>query len=95
MKDLHTLSSPQVTPQDMADTFQPPFEKCVQQGGASGIMCAYNRVNGVPNCADYNLLTKTARSLWGFRGYLSTLLQMSFKLVMPPPPFDISVLLNV
>ncbi|KAG8632968.1 hypothetical protein MANES_18G069200v8 [Manihot esculenta] len=33
-------------------------------------MCAYNRVNGVPNCADYNLLSKTARGKWGFQGYI-------------------------
>lgn len=57
-----------VTKQDMADTFQPPFKSCVEKGGASGIMCAYNLVNGVPNCADYNLLTKTARGDWGFKG---------------------------
>lgn len=59
----------QVTKQDLADTYQPPFQSCIQQGQASGIMCAYNRVNGVPNCADYNLLTKIARGLWGFQGY--------------------------
>ncbi|RDX60226.1 putative beta-D-xylosidase 7, partial [Mucuna pruriens] len=59
-----------VTLQDLADTYQPPFQSCVQQGRASGIMCAYNRVNGVPNCADFNLLTGTARKQWGFHGYL-------------------------
>ncbi|GER53808.1 beta-xylosidase 1 [Striga asiatica] len=58
-----------VTKQDMADTFQPPFKSCVEDGRASGIMCAYNKVNGVPNCADYDLLTKTARKDWGFQGY--------------------------
>ncbi|KAK4483956.1 hypothetical protein RD792_011166 [Penstemon davidsonii] len=61
-----------VTQQDLADTYQPPFKSCVQQGKASGIMCAYNSVNGVPNCADYNLLTKTARAEWGFRGYITS-----------------------
>jgi beta-glucosidase-like glycosyl hydrolase len=59
----------QITQQDLVDTYLPPFQKCVQQGQASGIMCAYNRVNGVPNCADYNLLTKTARGAWSFKGY--------------------------
>lgn len=61
-----------VTKQDMADTFQPPFKSCVEEGRASGIMCAYNLVNGVPNCADYNLLTKTARGEWGFQGYITS-----------------------
>ncbi|KAL8058449.1 hypothetical protein ABFX02_03G019000 [Erythranthe guttata] len=59
-----------VTKQDLADTYQPPFKSCIQEGRASGIMCAYNRVNGVPNCADYDLLTKTARGEWGFQGYI-------------------------
>lgn len=61
-----------VTLQDLADTYQPPFKSCVQQGRASGIMCAYNRVNGVPNCADFNLLTKIARKQWGFHGYITS-----------------------
>ncbi|CAK9174271.1 unnamed protein product [Ilex paraguariensis] len=62
----------QVTKQDLADTYQPPFQSCIQEGRASGIMCAYNRVNGVPNCADYNLLTKTARVQWDFHGYITS-----------------------
>ncbi|XVE95337.1 hypothetical protein REPUB_Repub02eG0088300 [Reevesia pubescens] len=61
-----------VSLQDLADTYQPPFQSCIQQGKASGIMCAYNRVNGVPNCADYNLLSKTAREQWGFNGYITS-----------------------
>ncbi|XP_018849659.1 probable beta-D-xylosidase 7 [Juglans regia] len=61
-----------VTQQDLADTYQPPFESCIQEGRASGIMCAYNRVNGVPSCADYNLLSKTARGKWGFQGYITS-----------------------
>ncbi|EYU23220.1 hypothetical protein ABFS82_03G018800 [Erythranthe guttata] len=61
-----------VTKQDMADTYQPPFKSCVEKGRSSGIMCAYNLVNGVPNCADYDLLTKTARGKWGFKGYITS-----------------------
>ncbi|KAL5715911.1 xylan 1,4-beta-xylosidase [Ranunculus cassubicifolius] len=61
-----------VTAQDMADTYQPPFQRCVQDGRASGIMCAYNRVNGVPTCANYDLLTKVARGQWGFNGYITS-----------------------
>ncbi|XP_024970716.1 probable beta-D-xylosidase 7 [Cynara cardunculus var. scolymus] len=61
-----------ITQQDLADTYLVPFQRCVQEGKASGIMCAYNRVNGLPNCADYNLLTKTAREAWGFKGYIAS-----------------------
>ncbi|XP_043720955.1 probable beta-D-xylosidase 7 [Telopea speciosissima] len=61
-----------VSLQDLADTYQPPFQSCIKEGKASGIMCAYNRVNGVPNCADFNLLTKTAREQWDFHGYITS-----------------------
>ncbi|KAF3796895.1 putative beta-D-xylosidase 7 [Nymphaea thermarum] len=61
-----------VSAQDLADTYQPPFQSCVEQGQASGIMCSYNRVNGVPSCADYNLLSATARQHWGFNGYITS-----------------------
>ncbi|KAF2291476.1 hypothetical protein GH714_024593 [Hevea brasiliensis] len=61
-----------VTVQDLADTYQPPFQSCVQQGKASGIMCAYNRVNGIPSCADFNLLSRTARGQWDFHGYITS-----------------------
>ncbi|XP_019417349.1 PREDICTED: probable beta-D-xylosidase 7 isoform X2 [Lupinus angustifolius] len=61
-----------VSLQDLADTYQPPFKSCVKQGRASGIMCAYNRVNGVPSCADFNLLTKTVREKWDFNGYIAS-----------------------
>ncbi|XP_057820324.2 probable beta-D-xylosidase 7 isoform X2 [Cryptomeria japonica] len=61
-----------VTKQDLLDTYQPPFKSCVEQGHASGIMCSYNRVNGVPPCADYDLLTNTARHDWGFQGYITS-----------------------
>ncbi|XP_068641508.1 probable beta-D-xylosidase 7 [Aristolochia californica] len=59
-----------VSLQDLADTYQPPFKSCVQEGRASGIMCSYNMVNGVPTCADFNLLSRTARQKWHFNGYI-------------------------
>ncbi|KAK1302485.1 Beta-xylosidase/alpha-L-arabinofuranosidase 2 [Acorus calamus] len=45
-----------VTKQDLDDTFQPPFESCVKDGNVASVMCSYNQVNGVPTCADPNLL---------------------------------------
>ncbi|KAK3416644.1 hypothetical protein EUGRSUZ_H02409 [Eucalyptus grandis] len=60
-----------VTQQDLQDTFQPPFQSCIQQGKASCLMCAYNEVNGVPACAMQDLLQK-ARVDWGFKGYITS-----------------------
>ncbi|CAK9176754.1 unnamed protein product [Ilex paraguariensis] len=60
----------QVTPQDMEDTFQPPFKSCVEEGHVSSVMCSYNRVNGIPTCADPDLLKGTIRGQWGLDGYI-------------------------
>jgi len=34
-------------------------------------MCAYTSVNGVPNCSNADLLTKTFRNSWGLDGYVA------------------------
>ncbi|XP_057784335.1 probable beta-D-xylosidase 6 [Salvia miltiorrhiza] len=60
-----------VSDQDMADTYQAPFRSCILQGNASCLMCSYNSVNGIPACADRDLLQK-ARTDWNFRGYITS-----------------------
>ncbi|KAF8406210.1 hypothetical protein HHK36_008295 [Tetracentron sinense] len=59
-----------VTLQDMEDTYQPPFKSCVLDGHVSSVMCSYNRVNGVPTCADPDLLKGVVRGQWGLDGYI-------------------------
>ncbi|KAK3412287.1 hypothetical protein EUGRSUZ_I01067 [Eucalyptus grandis] len=59
-----------VTKQDMEDTYQPPFRSCIEEGRVSSVMCSYNRVNGVPTCADPNLLKGIVRDQWGLDGYI-------------------------
>jgi beta-glucosidase-like glycosyl hydrolase len=61
-----------VTAQDLADTFNPPFQSCVVDGKATCVMCAYTGINGVPACASSDLLTKTFRGAWGHDGYVSS-----------------------
>ncbi|CAN6478266.1 unnamed protein product [Victoria cruziana] len=60
----------QVTKQDMDDTFQPPFKSCVIEGQVASVMCSYNKVNGVPTCADPDLLAGTVRGDWKLDGYI-------------------------
>ncbi|XP_059649802.1 probable beta-D-xylosidase 6 [Cornus florida] len=60
-----------VTEQDLEDTYQPPFQSCIQQGKASCLMCSYNQVNGIPACARKDLFQK-ARDEWGFKGYITS-----------------------
>lgn len=49
-----------------------PFEIAVREGGALGIMSAYNRVNGEYVNADRRLLTDILRGEWGFEGVVMT-----------------------
>ncbi|XP_027367048.1 probable beta-D-xylosidase 2 [Abrus precatorius] len=60
----------QVSKQDIEDTFNVPFRMCVKEGKVASVMCSYNQVNGVPTCADPNLLKRTVRGQWGLDGYI-------------------------
>ncbi|CAN1810668.1 Beta-D-xylosidase 4 [Linum perenne] len=55
---------------DMDDTFQPPFKSCVIDGNVASVMCSYNQVNGIPTCADPDLLAGVIRGQWKLNGYI-------------------------
>ncbi|MCL5745060.1 MAG: glycoside hydrolase family 3 C-terminal domain-containing protein [Acidobacteria bacterium] len=55
---------------DYIDTYLPAFRAAVVDGKADSVMCAYNAVNGVPACANTDLLEKQLRGDWGFQGYV-------------------------
>ncbi|HEY3670342.1 MAG TPA: glycoside hydrolase family 3 C-terminal domain-containing protein [Acidimicrobiia bacterium] len=49
-----------------------PFELAVREGGALGIMTAYNRLNG-PHCSEHRqLITGILRGEWGYEGFVLT-----------------------
>lgn len=56
---------------DMADTYLPAFQTCVQRAKATSVMCSYNSINGIPSCANKKMLTDTIRGEWGFQGYIT------------------------
>ena len=58
-----------VSERDWHMTFLPQFKVCVEAGSWS-IMCSYNRINGIPACANKELLTDILRKEWGFKGYV-------------------------
>jgi len=60
----------QVSKHDMEDTYLPAFRAAITEGKAESIMCAYNRVNGQPACANTFLLKEELRSAWKFKGYV-------------------------
>src|SRR6185369_14108351 len=57
-------------PVDLTDTYLPAFRASIVEGKADSVMCAYNRVDGVPACASTDLLEKRLRGEWGFQGYI-------------------------
>jgi beta-glucosidase len=59
-----------VSKEDMFNTYLPAFESLVKEGNVYSVMGAYNRVNGVPACANSFLLDTILRKKWGFTGYV-------------------------
>jgi len=49
-----------------------PFELAVREGGALGIMTAYNRLNGTYCSEHVELLADVLRDDWGFEGFVLT-----------------------
>ena len=59
-----------ITVQDLVDSYMLPFQACVEKGKVSGLMCSYNSINGVPTCADPNLMNNVLRKQWGWGGWV-------------------------
>jgi beta-glucosidase len=55
---------------DLDQTYLAAFRAAVVDGGAYSVMCAYNRVNGTPACANPSLLQEVLRGDWKFKGYV-------------------------
>ncbi|MEP6912566.1 MAG: glycoside hydrolase family 3 C-terminal domain-containing protein, partial [bacterium] len=54
----------------LRETYLPAFRATVIEGKADSVMCAYNRTNGQPCCANKTLMTDILRKEWGFNGYV-------------------------
>jgi beta-glucosidase len=59
-----------VSRRDLEDTYLPAFRAAIVEGRAGSVMCAYNRVDGLPACASNPLLGGILRGDWGFTGYV-------------------------
>ncbi len=65
----HTMNVT-VSKHDEEDTYLPAFRAAVTDGKAGSVMCAYNRINADPACANSFLLADQLRGKWGFQGYV-------------------------
>ena len=55
---------------DLRETYLPAFRATIVEGKADSVMCAYNRTNEEPCCANKKLMTDILRGEWGFNGYV-------------------------
>ncbi len=54
---------------DLWDTYLPAFRTTIVDGGATGVMCAYNRLNGEAACASKELYD-VLFNRWQFKGHV-------------------------
>lgn len=59
-----------VSERDLRDTYLPAFRKTIVEANSTGVMCAYNRVNGEPACANTRLMREILRGEWKFPGHV-------------------------
>lgn len=65
----HRFNS-KVSAKDLRETYLPAFHKAVTEAGVEAVMTAYNRLDGVPCCANATLLQAILREEWGFTGHV-------------------------
>ena len=58
--------------QSLRELYLKPFQIAVEEGGAMGVMSAFNRIGAVDASANYALLTEILRNEWGFEGHVVT-----------------------
>jgi len=52
------------------EIYDPPFQAAIGQGGAGGVMCAINQVNGQYSCQNKTTETTYLRDQMGFKGFV-------------------------
>jgi beta-glucosidase len=65
----HTFDA-RVPDEELYESYLPHFEMAIKEAHAYSVMCAYNRVDGLPACANPRLLEDILRQQWGFTGYV-------------------------
>jgi len=63
----HVLDLNNVNSRDLWETYLPAFKALVQQGDVREVMCAYQRLDDEPCCANNLLLQTILREDWGFK----------------------------
>lgn len=72
IEQSRTEVSSDVGESTIRDYYTAQFRGLIERARASGLMSAYNAVNGTPAVADSFLLGTLARRSWGFDGYVTS-----------------------
>ncbi|MFO7446452.1 MAG: glycoside hydrolase family 3 N-terminal domain-containing protein, partial [Ignavibacteriaceae bacterium] len=67
--ERHTFNAV-VSEYDLRETYLEQFRKCVIEGKAYSVMCAYNRIYGDACCGSDPLIKQILRNEWGFDGLM-------------------------
>jgi beta-glucosidase len=68
----HEFNVENLPERDLWETYLPAFKALVQEGKVAEIMCAYQRIDGQPCCAQTRYEQQILRDEWGFEGLITS-----------------------
>ena len=68
----HEFNVENLPERDLWETYLPAFKALVQKGKVAEIMCAYQRIDGQPCCAQTRYEQQILRDEWGFDGLITS-----------------------
>ena len=68
----HTFNVEDLPERDLWETYLPAFKALVQEANVEEVMCAYQRVDGEPCCAQTRYEQQILRDEWGFKGLITS-----------------------
>ena len=68
----HEFNVENLPERDLWETYLPAFKALVQEGKVAEIMCAYQRIDGQPCCAQTRYEQQILRDEWGFDGLITS-----------------------
>ncbi len=68
----HEFDVENLPERDLWETYLPAFKALVQEGKVAEIMCAYQRIDGQPCCAQTRYEQQILRDEWGFEGLITS-----------------------
>ena len=68
----HTFNVEDLPERDLWETYMPAFKALVQDAHVEEVMCAYQRIDGEPCCAQSRYEQQILRDEWGFKGLITS-----------------------